>query len=71
MRDIRFCRKLEAARHAAIADGRSVAIVKHLRTDEWEMIEGHTVLVPDVVVKRDGRILAFTVSGRRALAQAS
>ena len=71
MKDIRFCRKLEMARNAAIADGRQVAIVKHLRSDEWEMVEGHTTLVPDVVVKRDGRTVAFTVVGRRALAEAA
>lgn len=66
-----FTRKLEAARHIAIADGHNVAIVKCLRSDEWEVKVGQTALIPDVVVDNQGGVKAFSCCGRRAIAQNS
>lgn len=66
-----FCRCLHDAQREAAISGHSLAIVKHLRNDEWEIMQGQTVLIPDVIVRKDGRALAYTVAGRRALAQAT
>lgn len=66
-----FSKKLEAAKQEAVVNGRAIALAKHLRSDDWEYAAQGTWLVPDVLVTPRGRVLAFTLVGRRAIAEAA
>ena len=66
-----FLKAFQLAKLAAHANGRQIAVVKHLRSDEWTITSGQVMFVPDVTVTPQGEVRTFTMIGRRALAQAS
>ena len=67
--ELGFTRKLEVAKHEAIANGRAISLSKHLRNDEWTVDSFGSWLSPDVMVTPKGRVLPMTMTGRKALAQ--
>ena len=66
-----FSKAFQIAKLAARADGRQIAVVKHLRSDEWTIVSGQVMFVPDVTVTPQGEVRTFTMIGRRAIAQSA
>ena len=64
-----FLKSFQIAKLAAHVDGKQIALVKHLRSDEWTIVSGQVMFVPDVTVTPQGEVRTFTMIGRRALAQ--
>jgi len=66
-----FLKAFQLAKLAAHADGKQIALVKHLRNDEWTIVSGQVMFVPDMTVTPQGEVKTFTMIGRRALAQSA
>ena len=66
-----FSKAFQFAKMVAHANGRQIAVVKRLRSDEWTITSGQVMFVPDVTVTPQGEVKTFTTVGRRAIAQAS
>ena len=66
-----FSKAFQFAKMVAHADGRQIAVVKHLRSDEWTITSGQVMFVPDITVTPQGEVRTFTTIGRRAIAQSA
>ena len=65
-----FSKAFQFAKMVAHANGRQIAVVKQLRSDEWTITSGQVMFVPDVTVTPQGEVKTFTTVGRRAIARA-